>query len=811
MFPTVAHGKHLSRAVARPERAPSLDGRRARAGRLAKTHVAGLIGPVARRRAALVLTYTVGLVVMLLVGHTKGSADAPANTAPAPPGPCQSTTAQVNVPGAGLVQIQCKWQVFLPGKVVQSSPNLAVLDERGPSVVVGSRDTGQVYALHLADGSTVRGWPVSTGYAVDSSPTVIRDPSGSGLDDVAVDAGDVTSGPPPSLGMDSGDVTDYGPDGHVRWSRTVPDEFGSFGGQPSVFASATAATLSGSGAPTLVLGGVSLSQYALDASTGASEPGWPRKTADSTFSTAAVADLVGGQPAIVAGSDSSAGPGALDDWNGGVVRAQDAYGRVLWNHPTDEVVTSSPAVGNLNGSGEKVVFGHGSYWAQSGPRADSTSVTALNADGSEDWQTSLSGYTPASPALADLTGNGDLDVVEPTWTGTAAGTSGGVYALDPGGHVMWGPVYQLPLPGTSTPPDDLDYGGVATADFGAGRQDVVYASAFGWNILDGETGQPLLPAPSTSANNLDGEWVDWDGTVANLAMANTPLVAPDPAGGIDIVVSGVYAPANPSGDRGFVAVYRVATKSASTTETGAWPMVHHDPAHSGSASVPFGSATCQGCGSGTSGGGYWLAGADGGVFSFGDARFYGSTGAMHLNAPVVGMAATPDGRGYWLVASDGGVFSFGDAAFYGSMGGAHLNAPVVGMAATADFPGYWLVASDGGVFSFGDATFRGSMGGTHLAQPVVGIAALPGDGGYWEIGADGGVFTFGQAPYDGSMGGDPLAAPVRALAAVPATQGGGYWEVGADGGIFTFGHAPFDGSMGGDPLAAPIVAIACVP
>ena len=46
------------------------------------------------------------------------------------------------------------------------------------------------------------------------------------------------------------------------------------------------------------------------------------------------------------------------------------------------------------------------------------------------------------------------------------------------------------------------------------------------------------------------------------------------------------------------------------------------------------------------------------------------------------MAATPDGGGYWLVASDGGVFSFGDAPFFGSMGGQPLNQPVVGMAAT---------------------------------------------------------------------------------------------------------------------------------
>ena len=72
--------------------------------------------------------------------------------------------------------------------------------------------------------------------------------------------------------------------------------------------------------------------------------------------------------------------------------------------------------------------------------------------------------------------------------------------------------------------------------------------------------------------------------------------------------------------------------------------------------------------------------SDGGIFAFGDAAFYGSTGNITLNKPVVGMAPTPNGRGYWLVASDGGIFSFGDAAFYGSTGNITLNKPVVGMA-----------------------------------------------------------------------------------------------------------------------------------
>src|SRR5690348_14379860 len=64
------------------------------------------------------------------------------------------------------------------------------------------------------------------------------------------------------------------------------------------------------------------------------------------------------------------------------------------------------------------------------------------------------------------------------------------------------------------------------------------------------------------------------------------------------------------------------------------------------------------------------------------ATFYGSTGGVHLNQPIVAMAATRSSHGYWLVASDGGIFSFGDASFFGSTGGLHLNQPIVGMAAT---------------------------------------------------------------------------------------------------------------------------------
>jgi hypothetical protein len=87
------------------------------------------------------------------------------------------------------------------------------------------------------------------------------------------------------------------------------------------------------------------------------------------------------------------------------------------------------------------------------------------------------------------------------------------------------------------------------------------------------------------------------------------------------------------------------------------------------------------------------------------------------------MAPNPGGGGYWLVASDGGIFSFGNAVFYGSTGAMTLNKPIAGMEPTGDGQGYWLVASDGGIFAFGDATFLGSEGGQPLNQPVVGMAS----------------------------------------------------------------------------------------
>jgi hypothetical protein len=177
--------------------------------------------------------------------------------------------------------------------------------------------------------------------------------------------------------------------------------------------------------------------------------------------------------------------------------------------------------------------------------------------------------------------------------------------------------------------------------------------------------------------------------------------------------------------------------------------------------------------------------------SCGLAPYYGSLAGKHLKAPIAGIATTPYGGGYWLVGADGGVFTFGNANYYGSLGNTHLNAPIVGIAPTPDGGGYWLVASDGGVFSFGDAHFFGSMGGTRLNAPIVGISVDAATGGYWLAASDGGVFSF-NATYFGSMSGTQLAASVRFIQGT--ADGLGYRLVAGDGGVFSFGDAQFYGA-----------------
>src|SRR6185312_6747832 len=82
---------------------------------------------------------------------------------------------------------------------------------------------------------------------------------------------------------------------------------------------------------------------------------------------------------------------------------------------------SSPAVGQfLAGGGVGIAIGDGSFY---GGASDSNKVFAINTGCGLAWSQTLNGITADSPALANVQGNGQIDVIE----GTSANT---VYTLN---------------------------------------------------------------------------------------------------------------------------------------------------------------------------------------------------------------------------------------------------------------------------------------------------------------------------------------------------------------------------------------------
>ncbi|MGA3218893.1 MAG: fibronectin type III domain-containing protein, partial [Acidimicrobiales bacterium] len=424
--------------------------------------------------------------------------------------------------------------------IAESSPMVATLDAAGPAVVVGDR-SGYVYAYHLADGSAVTGWPVfDGGAAIDSTPSVAT-LSGSSLDSLFVGTGDAQD---PAVGA----YLAYGPSGQAFWRANVSDPVGDPHPSYAVQASLTVANLEGG---TDVFAG-SLDQYsfALDASSGSVLSGWPFFSADSIFSTAAVADLYGdGQQELVVGGASSAGLAMGQAYSqGGHVRVIGPEGALMYDYDTTQEVDSSPAVGGfLAGGAVGIAVGTGSYYKTA---SDTDTVKAFTSRLVPVWSETLDGLTSSSPALADVEGNGQLEVVE----GTDTGASGSVWVLD---GATGAPIWHTGLVGRVI-------GSVVAADLtGAGYQDLLVPTIHGVEVLDGRSGAEV--------------------TVLGPAFGfqNAPLVTDDPNGTVGVTIAGYNG-----NNEGVIQHYEIpGSDGAAAVGPGAWPMFHHDPALSGASSV----------------------------------------------------------------------------------------------------------------------------------------------------------------------------------------------------------------------------------
>ena len=581
-----------------------------------------------------------------------------------------------------------------------------------------------MYAFHLSDGAGVAGWPYDAGAPVDSSPSVAPIDAG-GLDTVYVGTGNVTT-------PGSGGYQAIAPNGGDQW---FVQEINPRGTRPRIRPcrprSRWAPTRAATGSRRARCG---KNAYALAAANGAMLGGFPWFTADSVFSTAALADLyTDGNSEIVSGGDSSAGVAYGQTYtDGGHIRILSSAGNAGTGNPaggllcqydtTQNIDRSSPAVGQfLSGGAVGIAIGDGSYYPGA---SDSDKVFAINTGCGLAWSDTLDGLTADSPALADVEGNGQLAVVEGTQTGSS---SGSIYALNgSNGAILW-----------SAPTSGAVLGSPVTADLtGGGYQDVLVPTTAGIDVFDGRSGAQV--------DTIGGGY----------SFQNSPLVTDDPNGSIGITGAGYQS------DGGtlvsVITHWEIGGGGSGSTvdEPGAWPQFHHDPQLTGDAGTP-GPTIQVPCNapSGTPEG-YILA-----AYGRRDLRLRqhpllrldGQHPPQRARGRMARRPATVAATGRWPPTAgsspSGTPSSTGRRALRpqrphrghgrhprrgrllaGGLRRRHLllrGRPVLRFDGVPPprpahrrhggdpfGRGYWLVAADGGIFSYGDATFHGSMGGT---------------------------------------------------------------------------------------------------
>ncbi len=482
----------------------------------------------------------------------------------------------------------------LSGGVIEfSSPVLGDLNEDGKlDVVIGTtglngndfkRNRPFVLAAIQGDGTEL--WSKTLDGPINSAPA-LGDIDGDGHLEVLVS----TAGDASDRGHNGG-LFAFDRNGNQLWRYSLADHDPKDGLQDGTFSTPSLCDVDGDGNLEIALGGWDQRIHLVD-HTG--NPIWfnlnrPANfpvdggyyNADTIWSTAACADFNGdGLQEIVIGADITGGSGLPDGTrpsDGGFLFVFGKDGNVLVRRYLPEAIYSSPAVGDLNGDGQlEIVVGTGYYWWDRHGRSADSYVYAFNtanifsglayADAAKlpdlaGWpqKTTYPGFS--SPALADLDGDGDMEIIIGSGdpfkkTSDDIDGVGQVYAWHHNGSLVSG----WPVSPKNVRNQDANiFSSPTVADVdGDGGLEVLFTTIWDINIY-----------------NTDGSFQER--LTANWTVNGSPAVGDtDGDGKMDIWIGGGHA----FGDKSSGHLWNFET---SIVADGArpWPMFHRDAAHTG--------------------------------------------------------------------------------------------------------------------------------------------------------------------------------------------------------------------------------------
>jgi len=208
-------------------------------------------------------------------------------------------------------------------------------------------------------------------------------------------------------------------------------------------------------------------------------------------------------------------------------------------------------------------------------------------------------------------------------------------------------------------------------------------------------------------------------------------------------------------------------------------------------------------------GGYSILNTAGGIYSFGDASYWGNLIDHQYPGPAVGLAETPGGHGYNILTTAGAIYSFGDANYFGNLLDHRYPGPATALSYTPRGGGYAILNSAGGIYTFGDAGYYGNLIDHTYPGTAVGLAYTSTGNGYWILTTSGALYSFGDANYFGNLidhGYRGVAASVSA-----AKDGNGYAILTTHGAVYAFGSQPLLGSLVDHRYPGPGAALSNTP